>query len=504
MKSLSSRVSTLSLLTLASLAGCFSPSDDTGSSDDEIGMTEESDSESESSSTTDTDTGTTTETESGTDTDTDTDTGTTTGGEPGEVAWSFEWGGGFPTGATANSTGDIILAGSFFEPLALGGRVLSPVGGSDVVLIGLTGEGELEWATSYGGPEDEYVTAYALSPTDQLVLGTIYTGTPDFGDGPLPPPDSGFNGVILGFETPALEWYAPITAANTQISGLDVNGSGYVIAAGEFSNMLDFAGGTLLSQGSADAFYARVGPNLSLSALVGYGGAGVDRGRRALYDGLGGVYFMGEFSGDINAGDLVSAGGTDVFVVRFNTAGTSEMWLKRLGGVGTDMLGAAAVDSAGRLVITGNFQQDLDYDGEAIASSAGGTDTFVMTLNGDGSLAWATTMPGPGDAVARHVAIAGDGTVSVGGDVYGVVDLGGGPLTGAGELDGFLARYTSDGAYSWGRLLGSLADDRVNSLGHDDQDRLLVGLSYTADLTLSDGTTLAGADSWRSALICYW
>ncbi|EDM77229.1 hypothetical protein PPSIR1_26808 [Plesiocystis pacifica SIR-1] len=492
------------MLTLASLAGCFSPSDDTGSSDDEIGMTEESDSESDSGSTTGTDTGTTTETETGTDTDTDTDTGTTTGGEPGEVAWTFEWGAGFPTGATASSTGEILFAGSFFEPLALSTGVLSPTGGSDVVLMGLTGEGELEWAASVGGPGEEYATAYTLSPTDQLVLGTIYMGTPDFGDGPLPAPASGFNGVLMGFDGPDLDWHAPIAATNTQINGLDVNGSGFVIAAGEFSGMLDFAGGTVASAGASDAYYARVGPGLSLSALVNYGSTGADRGRRVLYDGLGGVYFMGEFSGGISADDLLSAGGTDVFVIRFNTAGNSKMWVKRLGGLGNDQLGAAAVDDSGRLVLTGNFEQDLDYDGEAVASSGGGTDAFLMTVNSDGSLAWATTMPGPGDSVARHLAIASDGTVSVGGDVYGAVDLGDGAIAGTGELDGFLARYAGDGAYSWGRLLGSVADDRVNSLGHDDQDRLLVGLSYTADLTLSDGTTLAGADSWRSALICYW
>ncbi|GEM_PF-4884454 len=500
----------LIVVVAASVTGaCFS-ADDGGVADSQgTGSEDEIGSETESTGTDTTETTGTTETETETADETD-ETSTTGGpmGEPGEVSWSFEWGAGFPTMSTASSTGEILLTGSFFEPLELSTGTLTPMDSSDIVVMGLSSEGELGWAARAGGAGAEYVTASVISPNDRVIVGVIYEGTPDFGSGPLPEPGGGFNGVLLGFDGPGIQMEVALTAPNIQLRSVDVNGGGFVIAGGSFNDALSVLGSDTASAGGSDGFYTRINTQeLTLSNLTGFGGNGDDGVAQVLYDGLGGVYILGQFAGMATFGvqDMVATGSSDVFVIRADTSGTVS-WVKQLGGPGTVQIWAAAVGDAGELLVTGNFDLDLDFEGEAIGSSAGGSDAYVLSLSSAGALNWAQLMPGLGDTVPRHLVIADDGVVSVGGDVVGPVDLGAGEgwLDGEGELEGFVVRYTPEGEFMWGELLSSAADDRVNSLGHDHEGRLLVGVSYLGDLSLSNDTVLAGAETWRSALISIW
>jgi hypothetical protein len=442
-------------------------------------------------------------------TETSAETGTDTSEEhpAGEVAWSFELGAIAPTGADANSLGKITLVGNLLEmtDLGLASGPLLLQGMSDLAFLGFGSDGALLWGARAGGDGAEFGTAYTVTPTDRVAVAAIYTGAPDFGTGPLPAA-MGFRGVLLELVEADVVSSVPLIASTIQPRGIDVNGSGFAIATGEYEGTLDVAGTQIMSAGASDGYYLRLdtqGP--SVANLVTLGGTGPDGGVVALFDGLGGIYLLGQFSESValGPGNLVSAGGRDVYVVRAGTNG-SVMWAKRLGGSGADGVWAAQVGPAGELVVAGNFENELDYDGSPIASSGGASDAFLLHIGATGELDWSVTMPGPGAAIPRQVVMAADGTINVGGEVIGAVDLGGGNVQGAGELDGFVARYASDGTFVWGWLASSVADDRVTSLGYDGEGRLLVGLTYNADLELEDGTVLTGAGAVRGALLSLW
>lgn len=498
------RLALLPLVLAWTSSACFvagSDDDVAGTStDDDVG-TEAGSSESGSSETAMGETATMGETDAST-------TDTSDDHSPGELAWSFELGGLVPIGADANSLGKITLVGNLLEmnDLGLASGPLVPQGMADLAFLGFDSSGELLWGKQAGGPGSDFANAYVLAPTDHVVVGAIYQDSPDFGTGPLPAPGMGFNAAMLELAEGEVVTAVPLIGGGVQVRGIDVNGSGFAIATGEYSGTLDVVGSQVMSAGESDAYYLRIdaqGP--SVANLLTLGGVGPDGGAVAVFDELGGVYVVGQFSETIALGttDLVALGGRDIFVVRAGTNGVVT-WAKRLGGSGADGAWAAQVTSAGALVLVGNFEADLDYDGNPLASSGGGTDAFVVKIDSDGGLAWSATMPGAGASIPRQVAIADDGTINVGGEVIGAVDLGGGELQGNGELDGFVARYASDGSFVWGWLASSIADDRVTSLGYDAEGRLLVGLSYNADVTLDDGTVLAAAGSVRGALLSLW
>ncbi len=98
--------------------------------------------------------------------------------------------------------------------------------------------------------------------------------------------------------------------------------------------------------------------------------------------------------GEPNATDLTSSGGHDIYVARYDIAG-SLVWAKRAGGSsGQDMgLGVAAL-SDDAVVVTGSFQGTATFgsgeSNETSLTSAGNYDIYIARYNVNGSLLWAS------------------------------------------------------------------------------------------------------------------
>ena len=94
---------------------------------------------------------------------------------------------------------------------------------------------------------------------------------------------------------------------------------------------------------------------------------------------------------DFGGGPLTSAGGPDVFVAKYTAAG-APLWARRAGSTGGDMK-AVAVDGQGNVVVTGYFQGTVDF-GAGPLTSAGGYDIFVLKYSAAGGLPWAKRFGG--------------------------------------------------------------------------------------------------------------
>ena len=74
--------------------------------------------------------------------------------------------------------------------------------------------------------------------------------------------------------------------------------------------------------------------------------------------------------------DLVSNGGTDIFVAKYDTTGTL-LWLRQIGGGGNDRATALAWDSAtGSLLVAGFFSGAVGFGSDTL-TSFGGSDIFL-------------------------------------------------------------------------------------------------------------------------------
>lgn len=105
----------------------------------------------------------------------------------------------------------------------------------------------------------------------------------------------------------------------------------------------------------------------SLKWVRNAGSLGVDYGRAVAVDLFGFVYSTGHFMGTIdfdpgpNVFNLTSAGSSDVYILKLDPNGNF-IWAKRIGGTGTDISYAIALDNSGSIYYTGNFEATVDFD----------------------------------------------------------------------------------------------------------------------------------------------
>jgi len=163
------------------------------------------------------------------------------------------------------------------------------------------------------------------------------------------------------------------------------------------------------------------------------GGAGGDEGRGIAVDAAGNVYTTGNFQGTADFGpfSLTSEGFNDTFVAKQAPDGTF-LWVRRIGGT-SDIRGwGIAVDAAGNVYTTGEFFGTADFDpglGVFNLTSAGLVDIFVSKLDANGDFVWAHATGGSAGDSGFGIAVDGAGNVYTTGSFVGTVDFDPGPGT---------------------------------------------------------------------------
>ncbi len=243
--------------------------------------------------------------------------------------------------------------------------------------------------------------------------------------------------------------------------------AGYFIVTGHFAGTANFGGGDLTSAGGADIFVAKFGPAGNHVWSRRFGGSYSDVGYGIAIDGAGNVVVTGHFQDtvDFGGGPLESDDGSfDIFVAKFDPTG-AHLWSQRFGGPDADRGRDIAVDGAGNVLVTGEFRNTVSFGGDLL-SSAGSYDVFVAKYNANGYHLWSSAFGGTGSD--RGYAIATDGTnCLVAGCFQDMVDFGGGTLTSAGGDDIFLAKYNPIGGHLWSQRFGDELVDGGDVKGPD-------------------------------------
>jgi hypothetical protein len=200
-------------------------------------------------------------------------------------------------------------------------------------------------------------------------------------------------------------------------------------------------------------------------------GPGHDVNHAVALDEDGNVYVSGAFSDTVefdagnNAGDLTSAGSTDAFVVKYDSAG-GFVWVKGVGGTSDEGAHGMTVDGNGNIYLTGIYAGTVDFDPSGSVSnftSAGFADVFVVKLDGDGNFIWAKSMGGAAGENSFDIAVDANGNVFTTGYFNGTADFDPGAgtsnLTSNGQGDIFLSKLDNSGNFLWARRAGEMEFD---------------------------------------------
>lgn len=203
--------------------------------------------------------------------------------------------------------------------------------------------------------------------------------------------------------------------------------------------------------------------------LINMGGPWNDFVKHSVVDQDGFIYATGSFTGIayIGSDSLLSAGNSDVFLVKIDPNGDVE-WAKRAGGQSADE-GKRVVLTESAVYVVGNFRDFANFSnpynyGENQISSLGGNDFFIAKYHKNGTFLWAKRGGGISDDMGNGLSVSENQIIVTGGYQY-FADFNTPPLLGNKEIeshggyDCFVAFYDTLGYFKEAFTLGSSEDD---------------------------------------------
>lgn len=258
--------------------------------------------------------------------------------------------------------------------------------------------------------------------------------------------------------------------------------NGDVLLAGTFAGTIQLGDQTLVSAGGTDIFVARIADGIE---VVTFGDAEDQELVELATNGAGGYAIAGRFRGtlDLGTGTLVATGTTSsMFVAQLGTHAFSRAYPVEA------ILRALAVSPSGDVAVSGTNFDPIDFGGGVLPTG----DQFLGVLDAKGDHVASRSLAAEDLSVNLDVGLAFDGSeLVVAGSYTSTIDLGGGPLPSAGQLDFYLARFARDGAHRASLSFGGPRNDGFRGF---DGDRIAIAPS-AGDLVLASSAQPAVDDT---------
>ncbi len=379
-------------------------------------------------------------------------------------------------GLAMDSTGAPYIVAKLFGSADFGAGEVTSAGSSDVLVAKLDPSTlSATWSKAFGGtgessnPTDQIPVAAAVSQSGQVgVLGNftgnlvVKAGTTLVGGG------SAIDFVMATDSAGNGLWGK---AVDTQSGGLLAMAAHP--ARDEFA-VCGYAMGGVTSLGLSGAYNGDGLEDIvvaKLNAATGdvmwarqLGGEGTQLCSAIAMDAAGTVYAAGAYNGtlDFGTGPLPTLASTvqAVWVAKFDTSTGSALTAKKYGTLAKQAAKGIAVAHDGSVAITGNMKNSLSF-GATTLTAAGGTDGYVAKLDSNLDPLWATNWGDSANQEAHRVAVTSTGDLLVVGYLKGSAVLASSTLTSAGLSDAYWARFSGNGASLCAAVYGDAERDQV-------------------------------------------
>lgn len=259
------------------------------------------------------------------------------------------------------------------------------------------------------------------------------------------------------------------------------------IVGGSFSRRAQFGSTEFESRGRTDAVLVKLSDDGEVIWAKQFGGRYADSILRVAVDPAGNVFVQGIFAdvSDWGGAPLKAGGGSDndIVLAKYDRNGT-HLWSQRFGSAFNEVAGGLAVDPSGFVTITGSFDQAIDF-GKGLVASAGESDIFVARFDPDGKIVWANTFGAVREDIGFAIAADSSGNLVVSGWFQQTVDFGGGPKASYGNRDVFVVKFDAQGHHLWSTSFGDRDHDQARTLALTGNGRPVVAGIYRFDLKVA-------------------
>lgn len=299
--------------------------------------------------------------------------------------------------------------------------------------------------------------------------------------------------IRLIAQSPTLDWTETIPNVTTpgdypSVGSVDGSSDGTLYISGGSNGAFNIVGDTLVGQHYVARFDTSGTLLWARTALTG----------KVAAAGSDGVYVASKFTGTLNfGGTTLTATGSDAIIARFDVNG-QPLWIRQMGGAGSDGATDIAVDGLGRVHVSGYFQGTAAFGATNLIATHDSTG-FLATLDANGNFLWAARVGGVSDPLpwqSKAVAIVCDptGNTYAAGVFDGTGTFGSLNLTALQADDVFLARFDASGTCTWVQQMGGDAN-AVTGLGLNSGSGIYLCGMYTSATATFGSTTLPNANT---------
>ncbi len=409
-------------------------------------------------------------------------------------AWGTYYGGTLSDAAESSSIdqySNIYVAGntsSISNIATIESHQITHGGNYDAFLVKFNSSGVRQWATYYGGSNNDLAWSCTVDNSSHVYLaGTTSSNTVIATAGSHQPVSGGLNDAyIVKFNsTTGVRQWATYYGGTSIEEGLgcavDQSNNVYLCGMTKSFNSITTSSGhktTLDSNQNSDAFLVKFNSSGVRQWATYYGGSMGEVGFSCVADSASNIYMVGETGSDSSIASsgshqIVKGGPFDAFLVKFNNVGVRQ-WATYYGGSKGERGKSCSIDDSMNVYIAGwtNSNSSIASSGSHQTILGGSDDAFLVKFNTNGLRQWATYYGGSGIDLGygcntdkyNNVYLAGST-----GSVSQIATLGSHQGTfGGGYDDAFFVKFKSSGTRQWGSYYGSSGSERGSSISIDE------------------------------------
>lgn len=311
-------------------------------------------------------------------------------------------------------TGAVYVTLTFETTSLLEPATIATLGGRDAVLVKYDTNGTFQWSRLIGGTNNDDPRAIAVDDregVDDVYVGGSYAAAMTQ---PTLANAGGTDSFVLKYNGSGdIQWSTRIAGTSTdEIEGFAVDSTGHLYVIGSFAgapSIFNPAGTsvfTLSNSGSSSVFVIKYNSSgTPLWEQTIRGGGNVNAHDIAV-DDQGSVYALGRFSSTLTSPlSFNNSGFLSGFVIKYNTSGVFQ-WGRRISGEGMILPGGIAVDNQRNVIASGQFNTSLTSFPGTTLTSAGDSDGFLVKYDTNGNAVWARRIGGTDSDNAMGVAVS--------------------------------------------------------------------------------------------------